>query len=603
MKKNFLFLSDDEIDDFDNTDNLKPNIRNNNKNDDDDDFFSTTQRKTQPSPLTIVKDKDRLVTDQKQQKPSSPTKVKNSQTSNIQSSSPSPPRLTKPQSPESKPVNNSNSNKSSSSSPNEKIKNLLSNSSLFISSTNNSIENHTSNSSNNNNNDGDGSGDKSDNFLNKKQGQVGISLSDLIDNHDREQVINDLPGFSPEHQKKAIESIEKKNSRSDDSSSKPKTVKPKKVTKSLRSVFDDLKYSPTTSGCNALSTSSQSLSQSRNRSRPSTTPNNDDSSMKKLEDLFQNVGSNMKRKFQVVKLYSIITMRKKREETCDLSLKNLFHSNKMKIVGFIGTKTVIFTAPESAEKEPRTTNQIKTEPNEDEEDEEVGDGVDGIHVVTHQKEENMTIYVFNLFSLMKDLLKHKFLELFSNLPTFNVELEIDEITNPVQTNQHKNSPKKDHQMSIEERFQKVMNDQKPHNFFDDDEMKKAAKDCFEEKKAMFLDYFSIFYKDGMIKTMPDVIRGYRPSFSSFPLFLEKLVTEVDWEDEMSCLDCLIDQLAQLYSILPNEGNEENQKIANNLILQFKTSVLPELSDESYLPNSSLRDNGSFVSFPMPPNNF
>lgn len=103
----------------------------------------------------------------------------------------------------------------------------------------------------------------------------------------------------------------------------------------------------------------------------------------------------------------------------------------------------------------------------------------------------------------------------------------------------------------------------------------------------------------MIKTMPDVIRGYRPSFSSFPLFLEKLISEVDWEDEMNCFETLIDQLAQLYSILPND---ENPKVANNLLLQFKTAILPELSDEGYSPNITLRESGSFISTRIPHNN-
>lgn len=421
---------------------------------------------------------------------------------------------------------------------------------------------------------------KNENDMNQtSENKEGISLFDLINNDENAQVMNDLPSFSPLLQKKAIERIEKKNVRSGESSSKSKE-KPKKAVKSIRSVFDDLKYDPT-NGCQSLNIQSQSQSRNRNRQEPS-----NDSSMKKLEDLFSNVGDNMKRKFRVVNLSSILSMRKRREETADLELKRLFHSKRMKLVGFMGTKNVIFTAP---------TIELLDLLESKEYDDDIG--------LTPIKEENNAMYVFNLFALMKDLLRHKFLDLFSNLPTFNVEINIEEITNPVK----KSSPNRktithSTKKSIQERFDELIgnsNINKVSHFFDDDEMKKSAKDCLEEKKDMLLDYFSIFYKNGMIKTMPDVIRGYRPSFSSFPLFLEKLISEVDWEDEMNCFETLIDQLAQLYSILPND---ENPKVANNLLLQFKTAILPELSDEGYSPNITLRESGSFISTRIPHNN-
>lgn len=417
--------------------------------------------------------------------------------------------------------------------------------------------------------------------------QADTSLFDLIGKKDREQVITDLPSFSPELQKKAIESIQKKNN-SPESTSKQNKGRPRKAAgKGIRSVFDDLKYDPT-NVCQGLNISSQSSQTSaRNRGRQ-TSLSTDDSSMKRLEDLFQNVGENMKRKFRVVKLLSIISMRKKREETVDEELKLLFHSNKMKLVGFIGTKTVIFSVP--------STSSLLISENEIESD-------DNEIVSLKREEENKNIYIFNLFALMKDLLKHKFLQLFSNLPTFNVEIGVDEITKPTTNKMNKSSiSSSSSKKSIHQRFDELINDTKSSShFFDDEEMKQSAKDCLNEKKDMLLDYFSIFYKDGMIKTMPDVIRGYRPSFQSFPLFLEKLITEVDWEDEMNCFESLIDQLSNLYSILPEDGNDENQNVANNLLLQFKSAVLPELADDEYAPNLSLRQNGSFVSMPIPPN--
>lgn len=378
--------------------------------------------------------------------------------------------------------------------------------------------------------------------------KASYSLLDLIGSQDKNDAIPDLPSFAPDIQKKAIESIEKKNS------SPPKSKGGgggRQQKNSRASVFDDLKYDPTNSSQGPILGPSSS-SPGRRRGKSSSTVAKEDSSMKKLEDLFSNVGDNMKRKFRVVKLLSIIGLRKKREEEADLQLKQLFKSNKLEFVGFIGTTSVIFTAPT----ETAITNNI--------------DNDDGIVSLNNY---NKVLYIFNLFALMKDLLIHKFLELFSNLPTFNVEMTFDDIT--------------------------ACKNDSINQFFANEEMKNEAKKCLEEKKDMLLEYFSIFYKNGSIKAMPDVIRGYRPSLSSFPLFIQKLISVIDWEDETNCFEGLIDQLASLYSILPDDDNKDNQKVANNLLLQFKTAVLPELSDEGYWPNASLRGNGSFVTVPVP----
>lgn len=296
-----------------------------------------------------------------------------------------------------------------------------------------------------------------------------------------------------------------------------------------KKLFNDLKYEP-------------------NKHKKSSIKKTDCENTPKLEDLFSQIGDSMKRKFRVVKLNSIINLRKQRNEEVDIELNTLFHSDQFEFVGFIGTKSVVFNCP------------ILNSSMNDNDD----------YLPFKVKKERTNLYIFNLFTLMKDLLRHKFLELFSNIPTFNVEIQLNDLLNSNLIENH---------------------------FFNDLTNKETVKKCFEDHGMMLLEYFSIMYKNGMIKAMPDVIRGYRPSFVGFPLFMEKLITCVDWEEEMSCFDGIIDQLSSLYSIFPIDEN--NQKVANNLKFQFKSAVLPILKEEEYKPNISLRTGKSFVVIPNP----
>ncbi|OHT10723.1 hypothetical protein TRFO_19955 [Tritrichomonas foetus] len=301
-------------------------------------------------------------------------------------------------------------------------------------------------------------------------------IDPILDDND---VITDLPGFAPSLQQKAKESIEKRQN-----------LSPEKGKKKVN-VFDDLKYEP-------------------KRSPKRINNSIKDPKLQTLEDLFKNTEPATKRPFRVIKLESILSLRKLREEIYDHQLKTLYQS--MEFIGFLGTKSVIFAA-------------------------------------------NGNLHIFNVFGMMKDLLYHKFLELFANFPAFNVEIDINQLE------------------------------------FNDDSIRDQIKEILGDERTnkMLLDYFSISYQNGCIKAMPDVVRGYRPSLSSFPFFLERLATVVNWESEIECFDGLIHELACLYSIIPNDESEK--KLSENLKLQFKAVIVPEFTNACYLPSSDLRSEG------------
>jgi DNA mismatch repair protein Mlh1 C-terminus len=67
---------------------------------------------------------------------------------------------------------------------------------------------------------------------------------------------------------------------------------------------------------------------------------------------------------------------------------------------------------------------------------------------------------------------------------------------------------------------------------------------------MLDEYFKIgVNEDGYLCTIPDLLPGYLPSPLGLPLFLLRLVTETDWEDEISCFRSIATELGRFYSAL------------------------------------------------------
>ncbi|KAI9485428.1 MAG: hypothetical protein EXX96DRAFT_533778 [Benjaminiella poitrasii] len=49
-----------------------------------------------------------------------------------------------------------------------------------------------------------------------------------------------------------------------------------------------------------------------------------------------------------------------------------------------------------------------------------------------------------------------------------------------------------------------------------------------------------------LESLPMLLQNYTPSFDKIPIFLLKISTEVNWEDELECLDALMHEFAFLY---------------------------------------------------------
>ena len=123
-----------------------------------------------------------------------------------------------------------------------------------------------------------------------------------------------------------------------------------------------------------------------------------------------------------------------------------------------------------------------------------------------------------------------------------------------------------------------------NNFLDNFEI-------IQSKSSLLLDYFSISIENGLIYSLPELINGYKPSFSSISLFLFNL-NNINWDDETECLNSIINEISSLSSPIPNDENNLSlmKQIQNELI----NIVLPKLKDENYYPSDL--SNESIVKF-------
>ncbi|CAO3637397.1 unnamed protein product [Cunninghamella echinulata] len=120
-----------------------------------------------------------------------------------------------------------------------------------------------------------------------------------------------------------------------------------------------------------------------------------------------------------------------------------------------------------------------------------------------------------------------------------------------------------------------------------------------EFAKMLEDYYSmIVTEDGQLKALPMILRGYIPTMDKLPMFLLRLGTEVDWEDEQACLDSLSRELAIFYSAEPPlpllNYQEEYKKRHDRYLWQIQHLLFPALKQKFIAPKSIVKDGTSFI---------
>ncbi|KDQ60330.1 hypothetical protein JAAARDRAFT_125644 [Jaapia argillacea MUCL 33604] len=67
------------------------------------------------------------------------------------------------------------------------------------------------------------------------------------------------------------------------------------------------------------------------------------------------------------------------------------------------------------------------------------------------------------------------------------------------------------------------------------------------RREMLLEYFSLsITPDGMVESLPLLLRGYTPNLDKLPLFLMRLGPQIDWTEEMQCFEAFLRELAYFH---------------------------------------------------------
>ncbi|SAM04902.1 hypothetical protein [Absidia glauca] len=120
-----------------------------------------------------------------------------------------------------------------------------------------------------------------------------------------------------------------------------------------------------------------------------------------------------------------------------------------------------------------------------------------------------------------------------------------------------------------------------------------------EFAPMLKDYYSLTVtEDGQMTTLPILLRGYIPTLDKLPMFLLRLGTEVDWEDEQGCLDTLSRELSIFYCAeppMPLPNNEDEYKKRHDRYLwQVQHLLFPGLKNHFVAPKAMVRDGSSVI---------
>nr|XP_013803605.1 PREDICTED: DNA mismatch repair protein Mlh1 isoform X2 [Apteryx mantelli mantelli] len=133
----------------------------------------------------------------------------------------------------------------------------------------------------------------------------------------------------------------------------------------------------------------------------------------------------------------------------------------------------------------------------------------------------------------------------------------------------------------------------------------------KKKTEMLKDYFSLeIDEEGNLTGLPLLIDNYVPPLEGLPMFILRLATEVNWDEEKECFESLSKELAMFYSIrkqyiiheanLTNSQNEDSDSssttwkwtVEHIVYKAFRTHLLPPkhlTEDGSILQLANLPD--------------
>lgn len=152
-----------------------------------------------------------------------------------------------------------------------------------------------------------------------------------------------------------------------------------------------------------------------------------------------------------------------------------------------------------------------------------------------------------------------------------------------------------------EEFMKIYCEQ--NNVSDLPDLDELIQSCFVDMQEMWEEYFSVDIdisdtKAPKLRSLPLLVKGYIPSWNKLSLFLFRVITKINWNDEKSCLGGILRQLALFYvpesiSGDADDANERKEKIADCL----ENLLMPIVKRKFLATDNLVRDVIEIASLP------
>lgn len=116
------------------------------------------------------------------------------------------------------------------------------------------------------------------------------------------------------------------------------------------------------------------------------------------------------------------------------------------------------------------------------------------------------------------------------------------------------------------------------------ELAKQVEAILIDQRQMLSEYFSItINEEAELASLPSIIPTHSPLMSSLPLFVIRMATEVNYEDEKHCFKTICEELASYYSRLSLTSAESDlQQLSENVLY-------PEIMKKLSPPKKFLTD--------------
>ncbi|XP_062555079.1 DNA mismatch repair protein Mlh1 [Armigeres subalbatus] len=120
------------------------------------------------------------------------------------------------------------------------------------------------------------------------------------------------------------------------------------------------------------------------------------------------------------------------------------------------------------------------------------------------------------------------------------------------------------------------------------ELAERILEILVNKAPLMKEYFNLCISaDGMLESIPIVVQEYIPSMAYLPMFILRLATEVEWDDEKECFDTFCREVARFYAkIALTKGDDEYK-------WELEHAIYPAIK-QYLLPPKTFAKNGSVL---------